>query len=243
MKLKLFEVLRHDKEQQPQAHLATDRPLPGTPEACWYFMKHLRGAVACFSRTSCSFEQMAEPEYLEIDTRSTTNSWFGRVCDGAFLMVMIHYLLWGPMAGLALAILALSFGIYGVAFGAVCIALYIPSFLNADPFRTGRVWESFRQSSWWSAAHKYLRIKVIREAKLDPSKQYIFGLHPHGILVLSRCASYGGLFETLFPGIQWRGKCSRQQLAEPLTRHFSPWCNADVLRSGLPRNLSVDGCR
>ena len=31
----------------------------------------------------------------------------------------------------------------------------------------------------------------MREAKLEPGKQYIFGFHPHGIMVMSRIFLYG----------------------------------------------------
>lgn len=36
------------------------------------------------------------------------------------------------------------------------------------------------------------------------SKQYIFPICPHGILLLSRVAIYGGVWEELFPGIEIR---------------------------------------
>ena len=40
--------------------------------------------------------------------------------------------------------------------------------------------------------------------ELDPSRQYIFGWHPHGILLLSRFAIYGGLWQKVFPGIHFK---------------------------------------
>lgn len=40
--------------------------------------------------------------------------------------------------------------------------------------------------------------------ELDPSRQYILGWHPHGILLLSRFAIYGGLWAKLFPGIHFK---------------------------------------
>lgn len=46
--------------------------------------------------------------------------------------------------------------------------------------------------------------KLIREEELDPKKQYIFGFHPHGIIVLSRVAWFGGCWEKLFPNITAR---------------------------------------
>lgn len=48
------------------------------------------------------------------------------------------------------------------------------------------------------------RIQV-RTTPLDPSRQHIFGWHPHGIIILSRVAVYGGAFKAMFPGIDMRG--------------------------------------
>lgn len=46
--------------------------------------------------------------------------------------------------------------------------------------------------------------QIEREVELDPKKQYVFGWHPHGILLLSRFAIYGGLWDRLFPGIRFK---------------------------------------
>ncbi|GMF53245.1 unnamed protein product [Phytophthora fragariaefolia] len=54
-----------------------------------------------------------------------------------------------------------------------------------------------------------LVVRIIREQELDSSKQYIFGFHPHGIIVLSRIAIFGGSFEDIFPGITYRSKVPR----------------------------------
>jgi hypothetical protein len=90
-----------------------------------------------------------------------------------------------------------------------------------------------RRSKIWNLTQKYLEVEVTREAKLDPSKQYLFGFYPHGtcrtfsiptfslmkssrfvllacllawvgILILSRVAMYGGVFDDLFPGLDVR---------------------------------------
>lgn len=47
-------------------------------------------------------------------------------------------------------------------------------------------------------------IHIIREQELDPKKQYIFGFHPHGIIIFSRVAWVGGSWEKTFPGITTR---------------------------------------
>jgi hypothetical protein len=54
------------------------------------------------------------------------------------------------------------------------------------------------------SAQSYFPLHAIRMAPLDPQRQYIFGWHPHGILVLSRIFCYGGVWEHLFPGLDFR---------------------------------------
>lgn len=56
----------------------------------------------------------------------------------------------------------------------------------------------------FSRAASYSCVQLEREVELDPGHQYIFGWHPHGILLLSHCAMCGGLWEKLFPGIEQR---------------------------------------
>lgn len=45
----------------------------------------------------------------------------------------------------------------------------------------------------------------MREQALEPAKKYVFGFHPHGIVLLSLLATYGGTWETVFPGVTTRG--------------------------------------
>jgi hypothetical protein len=75
---------------------------------------------------------------------------------------------------------------------------------------------------------------IIREQELDPTKKYIFGFHPHGIIVQSRVAIFGKNFDDVFPGITNR----RKPRAVSLAAGGSHVCTAlssrslrDVLRS------------
>ncbi len=76
------------------------------------------------------------------------------------------------------------------------------------------------------STQKYLSVECIREEALDPSKQYIFALSPHGILILSRCLTYGGLFEKMFPGIVTRTLGATAMFLVPLCREICLWCGA-----------------
>jgi len=59
------------------------------------------------------------------------------------------------------------------------------------------------QSHWgWNYTHEWGYMEVARLAKLDPKRQYFFGVYPHGILIHSRLTMWGGIFQQLFPGLQ-----------------------------------------
>ncbi|XP_024120447.1 2-acylglycerol O-acyltransferase 2, partial [Oryzias melastigma] len=62
--------------------------------------------------------------------------------------------------------------------------------------RSWTVWEHFRD---------YFPLKLIKTVDLDPAKNYIFGFHPHGVLVAGGfgnfCTEATG-FSRLFPGLR-----------------------------------------
>ncbi|XP_066450242.1 2-acylglycerol O-acyltransferase 2 [Eleutherodactylus coqui] len=67
-----------------------------------------------------------------------------------------------------------------------------------------------RRSRWlqegvvWRYLRDYFPIKLIKTTDLDPSKNYVFGFHPHGVLIAGGftnfCTEATG-FSDLFPGI------------------------------------------
>ena len=67
---------------------------------------------------------------------------------------------------------------------------------RVDRFRRWRLFRSFAQ---------YFPLKIVKTAELHPSRNYIMGLHPHGILCHSHINHFGtegsGFSET-FPGIK-----------------------------------------
>ena len=61
-------------------------------------------------------------------------------------------------------------------------------------------------SKFWKAYLDYFPISVLPwcdDARLDPSRQYLFAVHPHGIhcLPLGQFSSYGSAFDMRFPGL------------------------------------------
>ncbi|KAG0256670.1 diacylglycerol O-acyltransferase 1 [Mortierella polycephala] len=86
-----------------------------------------------------------------------------------------------------------------------------------------------RRSNWcrnrvsWSYFAQYFPMTLIKEEDLDPSKNYIFGYHPHGIISLGAFCTFGteGLnFSKRFPGIQARLLTLQSNFQIPLYRDF-----------------------
>ncbi|XP_028750232.1 2-acylglycerol O-acyltransferase 2-B-like [Peromyscus leucopus] len=68
-----------------------------------------------------------------------------------------------------------------------------------------------RRSAWvrnwavWKYFRDYFPVKLVKTAALDPSQNYLFGFHPHGVLVVGAfsnfCTEATG-FSRLFPGLK-----------------------------------------
>jgi len=107
------------------------------------------------------------------------------------------------------------------------LALYLPGFFNNDQYKAnGRPWHSFRRHRVWHLIQSHLNVECVREQKLDPSAKYIFGVYPHGILIMSRPAIYGDVFESLFPGIETRTLGASPMFWIPGSREICLWMGA-----------------
>jgi len=146
-----------------------------------------------------------------------------RYINEFIVFTVVHYIFWFPfvLGFLYLFSLFLSSlvsdwtiinswlsptpGFFFVTLLVLTTALYLPSFLDGSHVRGGRPWNWLRRHSFWLATLKHCGVELVRTVELSPKKKYVFGYHPHGILVLSRVLTYGGIWEQLFPGIDFRG--------------------------------------
>ncbi|EHB08545.1 2-acylglycerol O-acyltransferase 1, partial [Heterocephalus glaber] len=89
-----------------------------------------------------------------------------------------------------------------------CWFLYLP-YLTWLYFDWRPPEQGDRRSNWirswtlWKYFKDYFPIHLIKTHDLDPCHNYIYGAHPHGILVLETgnfCTNYSG-FKELFPGL------------------------------------------
>ncbi|XP_019388618.1 PREDICTED: 2-acylglycerol O-acyltransferase 1 [Crocodylus porosus] len=85
-------------------------------------------------------------------------------------------------------------------------ALYV-LWLYSDwetPQAGGRRSQWVRRWTVWRFFRDYFPIHLIKTSDLDPSHNYLFGFHPHGVLVAGAfgnfCTEYSG-FKELFPGL------------------------------------------
>ncbi len=89
--------------------------------------------------------------------------------------------------------------------------------------RGGRKFNCVRYSRFWHYFRDYFPIHLEKTADLDPSKNYIFGCHPHGIMgcgVISNFATEANGFSKLYPGIEPFILTLKVNFYMPLMRDF-----------------------
>ncbi|KAI7896194.1 diacylglycerol acyltransferase [Mucor mucedo] len=87
----------------------------------------------------------------------------------------------------------------------VDLAYIIYLLRDQSPENGGRRSEWFRRLPCWSYFAGYFPVKLVKECDLDPSKNYVFGYHPHGIISMgafTNFATEATSFSELFPGIK-----------------------------------------
>ncbi|KAG0004597.1 diacylglycerol O-acyltransferase 1 [Entomortierella chlamydospora] len=105
------------------------------------------------------------------------------------------------------------------------IIIYLLWVLMYDtaPERGGRRSNWWRNLAVWGYFAQYFPMTLIKEEDLDPSKNYIFGYHPHGILshgALCTFATEGLGFSKKFPGIKSRLLTLQTNFNIPIYRDF-----------------------
>ncbi|GAB9469412.1 Diacylglycerol o-acyltransferase [Globisporangium polare] len=90
------------------------------------------------------------------------------------------------------------------------------------------------------ADHRRLRLHHDPLQLLGVAK-YIFGFHPHGIIILSRIATYGGTWEAVFPNLITRALGASSIFGVPLARELCLWLGVvDASRSTADKVLKKD---
>jgi len=89
----------------------------------------------------------------------------------------------------------------------ILVLLYLPFFTDLSEINGGREKSSWLRS-WtiWKWMKNYFPLSLKKTVDLDPSKRYIFGVHPHSILPFGSVFNLNQVdFDALYPGIDVRG--------------------------------------
>ncbi|KAG0370773.1 MAG: diacylglycerol acyltransferase type 2A [Linnemannia gamsii] len=123
------------------------------------------------------------------------------------------------------------------------IIAYLTWILMFDqaPEKGGRRLQWLRNRRLWRHFAEYYPMTLIKEGDLDPSKNYIFGYHPHGIISMGAFCTFGteGLnFSKRFPGIKPRLMTLQTNFNIPFYRDYilAHGC-ASVSRQSCEYNL------
>ncbi|KAG0320795.1 diacylglycerol O-acyltransferase 1 [Dissophora globulifera] len=95
--------------------------------------------------------------------------------------------------------------------------------LDQAPERGGRRVQWWRNWRGWTYFAQYFPMTLVKEGDLDPSKNYIFGYHPHGIISMGAFCAFGteGLnFSKRFPGIKPRLLTLQTNFQIPIYRDY-----------------------
>eukprot|EP00823_Brevimastigomonas_motovehiculus_P009485 TRINITY_DN9158_c0_g1_i1.p1 TRINITY_DN9158_c0_g1~~TRINITY_DN9158_c0_g1_i1.p1 ORF type:complete len:336 (-),score=43.47 TRINITY_DN9158_c0_g1_i1:30-1037(-) len=105
----------------------------------------------------------------------------------------------------------------------IAILLYLPQYLSLAELNGGRPSPWVRQWRLWNWAQKYFQLQLIKTVDLDPRRQYLFGLHPHGILTFGgviNMATDVSKWNEKFPGIERFGLVASCCFYIPLYREL-----------------------
>lgn len=97
------------------------------------------------------------------------------------------------------------------------------------PFKGGRKVAWSRQWVIWKYFRDYFPIELVKTTDLDPNKNYIFGVSPHGVMCFSSMINFGTdatRFSELFPGLEPHLITLNGQFFSPLMREFFMMCGA-----------------
>ncbi|XP_072033297.1 2-acylglycerol O-acyltransferase 2-A-like [Amphiura filiformis] len=104
------------------------------------------------------------------------------------------------MGSVILSILLLFTDYYWLSIFVYVIMIYD----RHTPHTGGRSWDWFRRLQIWKHMANYFPVRLYKTEDLDPQHKYLFGFHPHGIIVcggfVNFCTEATG-FSQLFPGI------------------------------------------
>ncbi|KAJ1908636.1 diacylglycerol O-acyltransferase 1 [Tieghemiomyces parasiticus] len=114
--------------------------------------------------------------------------------------------------------------------------------LDDTPSKGSRGSAWLRDLPFWKYCAEYFPVRLIKEADLDPKKNYIFGYHPHGIIAIGGMLNFSTEatnVSTVFPGLNIRLLTLVTNFYIPIYRDFILRLNtASVSRRSMDHILS-----
>ncbi|KAI3639135.1 hypothetical protein MIR68_002665 [Amoeboaphelidium protococcarum] len=105
----------------------------------------------------------------------------------------------------------------------VLIAYAIYVYFDSAPEHGGRRLDWVRKSKFWLQMRNYFPCRLVKEADLDPERNYIFGYHPHGIIAtglwINFCTEANNVSK-VFPGIKIHALTLNANFRFPIWREF-----------------------
>mmetsp|Transcript_18253 Transcript_18253/g.44820 ORF Transcript_18253/g.44820 Transcript_18253/m.44820 type:complete len:444 (-) Transcript_18253:241-1572(-) len=154
-----------------------------------------------------------------------------------------HYMLWGLVAFASLCFLYLV----GMISKITAYFIFIMYWVQVVVYKpqVGRGWSPLCRyvlnSSFLDLGLCYLDAWLVREAELDPKRQYMFGWAPHGLLGVCRTGSAGSWWNEAFPGIFGRWGSFGMAYYIPGAREFSLLVGAVDASKEVLRDRIKDG--
>jgi hypothetical protein len=130
----------------------------------------------------------------------------------------LSFLFLGP-ACLSLMIILLFTQLYPVPL--LYLVWYIYDWTTTE--RGGRRWLWVRNWKIWEYFRDFFPVKLIKTSDLSPEKNYIFGIHPHGIMCDGSFCNFGteaNGFSKLYPGLKPFLLTINYQFYFPLHREY-----------------------
>ena len=130
-----------------------------------------------------------------------------------------------PFLSIVLAIFLLFTPLFWLSLGYFAWIFYDTK-IRHTPSRGGRRWEAYRRSKLWHYFRDYFPIELVKTAELDPTKNYICGYHPHGVLSCGAIGNFGTEatgFSERFPGITPYLCTLKENFRLPLVRGPIMW--------------------
>ncbi|GAB5354061.1 hypothetical protein AAMO2058_000087300 [Amorphochlora amoebiformis] len=182
--------------------------------------------------------------HLEVEGKSfppNVCSWYYPRERGGWIATVHEFIIWHYFFWWLIALLFfLTLQVLNIISGftnLVIFSVYMLQLLFYKPQR-GRgwdpVWKWTMYSGFFDLSLSYSDGWLVREAPLDPEKQYVFGWAPHGILGLCRMGSAGSWWKEAFPHHVARWGSFSMAFFIPGVREFSLFAGAtDASRSVL----------